>query len=491
MQHFPVFLDLSAADIVILGGGELACQKYRLLAKTSAHVILIAGELNDELADLAINNDIEWHKKDLSVEALVDTDFEGAGLIYAADVSEACALQAVELAHELNIPINVVDRPDLCSFLTPSIIDRDPVTIAIGTQGSAPVLARTIKSKIEALLPARIGALAKHASGLRTRVKSAIGTAEQRRLFWEKFFAGPPARLYLARNMPAFDKAVDEALDQVSQLDDGSVGCVSLVGAGPGDPDLLTLKAQRCLQEADVIVYDRLIGPHILDYARRDALRIPVGKTPGQDSISQAEINRILTREALAGKCVIRLKGGDPFIFGRGGEELAVLDAMGIAVEIVPGITAAAGCAASIRLPLTVRGQNRSITLITGMTGDGKAEHDWAALAAPGAACALYMGVRTAGHIQQRLLQAKIDPETPVVIVENGTLDTENVVISKIALLEQALEQHDLNGPAIIFIGLVPNDALMARDDIEKHLEDNTQNDVLAFPGAFSVGEKS
>src|SRR5262249_49095312 len=259
----------------------------------------------------------------------------------------------------------------------PSIVDRDPVVIAIGTEGTSPVLGQGLRTKIEAMLPQALGKLAKAASDLRVRVAQHVPHGERRRSFWNRYFFGAIREAFLAGDRPPYARELEAAL---AELSSPSLGRVSLVGAGPGDPELLTLKAQRKLQEADVIVHDRLIGPGILELARRDAVRIPVGKTPFAPSPKQSEINAILIREAQAGRLVVRLKGGDPYIFGRGGEEQAALAAEGIPVDVVPGITAALGCAASVGLPLTQRGQNRSITLLTGASEDGPAQHDWAAL---------------------------------------------------------------------------------------------------------------
>ncbi|MEP5214283.1 siroheme synthase CysG, partial [Sulfitobacter pontiacus] len=353
---------------------------------------------------------------------------------------------------------NVVDRQDKCSFLTPSIVDRGSLTIAIGTEGAAPVLGQGIKAHLEAMLPPSIGALVDKASSLRPRVARALDKGSPRRDFWRSFFFGGIRTAFERDPDTAFQTSVDEALSG----DQGEItGSVSLVGAGPGDADLLTLKAQRRLLDADVIVYDRLVGPGILEYARRDAERIDVGKAPGKLSVSQARINEILIEHANAGKRVVRLKGGDPYVFGRGGEDQAALVAAGIPVDVVPGITAAVACAAAIRLPLTWRGENRSFTVLTGTAGDGAADHDWIALAKPGAAFSIYMGVRQAGHIQRQLLDAGIAEDTPVVVVENGTRADQKTAVGTIATLTRTLALGAIKGPAIIYVGLDP-----ARSDV-------------------------
>lgn len=450
MKYFPIFLDLEARKVLAVGGGEAIAQKLRLLLKTGAHVVVVSDHLNDELRRLFEEGRISWISR-----AFRTSDVHAAALVYAASGDAATNAEVSNAARAAGTPVNIIDEPDLCSFYTPAIVDRDPVVVAIGTEGTAPVLARRIKSQLEAWLPPALGSLARRAQALRPRVADALPEGAPRRRFWSDFFLGRIRELFLAGNEAGYAAAVEEAIaGEVAASAGKRSGTVSLVGAGPGDPDLLTLKAQRRLQEADVIVYDRLVGPGILEYARRDAIRIPVGKTPGVASTSQEEINAILVEQALDGHTVVRLKGGDPYIFGRGGEEQAVLEARDIPVEIVPGITAAAACAASIKLPLTTRGVNRSFSLLTGMTGEGAAEHDWGRLAQPGETFAIYMGVGKSGHIESRLMASGISPDTPVVIVENGTLPNEKCVSTTIAHLRFTIRRSQIRGPAIIYVGL-------------------------------------
>ena len=389
----------------------------------------------------------------LEQRTLVARDLAGVRLAYVALEDDAAAARAVGMARAAGVPVNAVDRQELCDFITPAIVDRDPLVVAIGTEGAAPVLARQLKARLEAMLPARLGGLARWAASLRERASESVARGLARRRFWDGFFDGPVARAYLAG---AHDEAVRLVERELTHGAAASTGRVTLVGAGPGDPDLLTFKAMRALQEADVIVADRLVSTEILERARRDAERILVGKTPGRPSPSQAEINAILLREARAGKHVVRLKGGDPFVFGRGGEELAALHAAGIPVEVVPGISAAMGCAAAIGLALTEREERRSLTLLTGHASDGPAEHDWAALARPGQTLAIYMGVGAAGHIQARLLAAGIDPTTPVTVVENGTLPSQKIALTSIGHLAEGIIDAAIKGPAMIFVGAHP-----------------------------------
>ena len=450
MKYFPIFLDLEDRKVLVVGGGEPAAQKVRLLLKTAARVTVVAPDICDELKSLGKIGRIVTETREF-----VPSDLEDTALVYVTSGDAQLDKNISTLAQAWDIPVNVVDAPEHCSFITPAIVDRDPVVVAIGTEGTAPVLAQGIKARLESLLSPRLGALAQKAERLRSRVAERLGRGGPRRAFWQNFFFGQIRDAYLASDDRDFERRVETALAGEDTESD-MPGRVALVGAGPGDPDLLTLKAQRMLQSADVIVYDRLVGPKVLEYARRDAERISVGKTPGKASIGQGDINRILVAEALKGKMVVRLKGGDPYVFGRGAEEQAALAAFGIPVEVVPGITAAAACAASIKLPLTTRGANRSFSIVTGTTADGAAEHDWAALAETGATFAIYMGVGTAGHTQRRLLAAGIDPKTPVVIVENGTLPGERALVSEIAALKETIAAEEIKGPAVIYVGLEP-----------------------------------
>jgi uroporphyrin-III C-methyltransferase / precorrin-2 dehydrogenase / sirohydrochlorin ferrochelatase len=450
MRFFPVFLDLDHQPVLVVGGGEQAAQKIRLLTKTKALIRVLAQGPCDEVAGLAAAGAIQLERRPLAAR-----DLAGVRLAYVALEDDAEAARAVAMARAASVPVNAVDRQELCDFITPAIVDRDPVIVAIGTEGTAPVLARQIKARLEAMLPARLGGLARWAAGLRRRAAAAITKGTARRQFWDGFFEGPVARAYLADDFQNAANLVERELAGTPP----ELGRVTLVGAGPGDPDLLTFKAMRALQEADVIVADRLVSPAILDRARRDAARIMVGKTPGRPSPTQSEINAILLREAAAGRHVVRLKGGDPFVFGRGGEELAALRAAAVPVEIVPGITAAMGCAASVGLALTEREERRSLTLLTGHASDGPAEHDWAALARPGQLLAIYMGVGAAGHIQDRLLAAGMDGATPATVVENGTLPTQKVATGTIGRLVEMLIDASIKGPAMIFIGAHPEAA--------------------------------
>ena len=449
MKYFPIFVDVEGRRALVVGGGEAALQKTRLLVKSTARILVVSPSPEAELVELARIGRIELARREF-----LPSDLEGASLVYVAGEDAEVDTRIASLAKAWDIPVNVVDRPEHCTFITPAIVDRDPVVVAIGTEGTSPVLAQGIRAQLETILPHRLGALAKKAGQLRMRVAESLREGASRRTFWKGYFFGPLRDAFLGGDTRGFEAQLDRAL-RPSQ-GNGDEGRVYLVGAGPGNPDLLTVKAHRLLQEADVIVYDRLAGERVLDVARRDARRIAVGKVPGRPSPSQHEINEILVAEARLGHKVVRLKGGDPYIFARGAEEQSALAEAGVDFEIVPGVTAAVACAASVRLPLTTRGANRSVTLLTGMAEDGPADHDWEHLARPGAAFAVYMGVGTAALAQERLLTAGIDPETHAVIVENGSLPGERSFATRIGRLADTLATQGVRGPAIIFVGIEP-----------------------------------
>jgi uroporphyrin-III C-methyltransferase / precorrin-2 dehydrogenase / sirohydrochlorin ferrochelatase len=457
MRYFPLFADLDAAGVLVVGGGEQVAQKVRLLLKTKARITVVSANATSELRLLA-----EQGALAIKPRAFHADDLDGQRLVYVATGDRDFDAIVSQAAQARNIPVNVVDVPELSTFITPAIVDRSPVTVAIGTEGTAPVLAREIKTRLESWLPANLGVLAAKAQTLRAAVADGVGDGRARRRLWERLLQGPFRRAVLSGAEAEADRIFAAEMEGSATP---MAGRVALIGCGPGDPDLLTLKALQRLQEADVLVVDRLVNPKILDYARRDAERIFVGKTPGQKSTSQAEINRILVREATAGKVVARLKGGDPLIFGRAAEEMAALQAAHISVEVVPGVTAAHACAARVGLPVTLRQQVRQFSVVTGTTADGEPELDWNALAAEGAAFAIYMGVGNAPGIRRNLLAAGASPATPVVIVENGTHESERAIAATLQDLTAAVTEHAIAGPAVIFVGLDWQDAGLQRPD--------------------------
>ncbi len=448
MKSLPIFLDLKGRTALLVGGGAAALPKARLLRAAGATLRIVAEAPSEEFRAWAADQRIA-----LAVRPFQERDLDGARIVIAA-ASDDETRAAVEAASSRQLPINVVDRPELSSFLMPAIIDRDDVVVAVSTHGSAPVLARRLRRTLEALLPARLGPLAAFARRYRSALMAAVTDPTARRRFWEGFFDGPIARDILAGEET---KAGAQMLAEINAPGwrRAPRGRVALVGAGPGDPELLTLKALRLLQDAEVVVYDKLIGPEILDYARRDAERIYVGKAPGRHSHGQAEINEILLREARAGKRVVRLKGGDPFVFGRGGEELEQLLRNGIEVELVPGITAATGCAAVAGIPLTHRDHASAVTFVSGQGKDGAPDLDWAALATSRHTLAVYMGVASSERLSQELIAHGRDPETPVAVIERGSLPEERKVFGALRGLGGLIAAEKVEAPALIVIGEV------------------------------------
>jgi uroporphyrin-III C-methyltransferase/precorrin-2 dehydrogenase/sirohydrochlorin ferrochelatase len=385
-------------------------------------------------------------------------DLVGARLVFVALDDADAAARTADLARAAGAQVNVVDRPGLSDFHTPALIDRDGVVVGIATGGAAPILARELRSRIEAILPAALGPLARLASELRDTVRATTADFMVRRRFWEQAFRGPAADLAAAGRLA---EARREMLRQLNGARP-EPGVVHIVGAGPGDPELLTLKALRVLQDADVVIHDRLVPEAILERARRDARRIYVGKARGDHAVPQEQIQALMIAEARAGHRVVRLKGGDPFVFGRGGEELEAMRAAGVAVFVIPGITAALACAASAGLPLTHRDHAQAVTLVTAQPKAGGEEADWSVLAAPNHTLALYMGVDQAATIAMGLLGAGRDGATPVAVVENGTRPDQRVLTGQLDGLGDLVRDAGISGPAILFVG---ETAAFARPD--------------------------
>ncbi len=446
MDYFPIFLRLANEPVLVVGGGAVAERKVDLLLRTSAQVRVIAPELVPGLAERAAAGEITHVAAEFSPEHL-----DGVRLAIAATDKRAINAWVARQAERRNIPVNVVDDRELSRFIMPAIVDRSPVVVAVGSSGDAPVLTRRLRERLETFLPQRLGALAKLAGKLRPTIKARIESPARRRKFWENFFDGTLAADVLA------GRSVDaEEIASTLRTGDQDPGEVVLVGAGPGDPGLLTLRALRALQNADVILYDRLVSAGILDLARRDAERINVGKTAGDAQVSQDEINTLLVQLAQQGKRVCRLKGGDPFIFGRGGEELEALAAAGVRFEVVPGVTAAAGCAAYAGIPLTHRDHAQSLVFVTGHTKDEAGDTvDWDHLARPAQTVVFYMGL---GHLERIVsrLRAHGAPESrAAAIIEQGTRAQQRVVTGTLADLAQKARHAGIQSPALLIVGEV------------------------------------
>jgi uroporphyrin-III C-methyltransferase/precorrin-2 dehydrogenase/sirohydrochlorin ferrochelatase len=455
MSYFPAFLDLDGRSCLLVGGGQTAARKLRRLLKAGARVTVVAPEVEDEIAALAAAGEVTLQRRPFLVD-----DVAGRAVVQSATGREAVDRRVSDAAQAAGVQVNVVDRPELCSFIAPAVVDRDPVVIGISTGGAAPVLARRVRESIERLLPARLGRLARFAESFRGAVAATLPEGRARLRFWERFFDGPSAGQVLRGEDVAAREAMLKLVNRPAPA--AERGQVAIVGAGPGDPDLLTLGALRLLQRADAVVYDKLVGPEIFDYARRDAERIYVGKSKANHTLSQDQINALLVRLAEDGKRVVRLKGGDPFVFGRGGEELDHLKHHGVAVEVVPGITAAVGCAGSLGIPLTLRGVSQAVTLVTGHGQDGEPDLDWAALARLDQTLAIYMGVTTAGRVAGRLIEHGLAASTPVAVIENGTLPEEKTVTGTLGELENLVRSSGITGPALIIVGQVVRQADLA-----------------------------
>lgn len=447
MKRFPLFLDLPDRRTVIVGGGAAALRKARLLIAAGGRPLLFAPEF-----EAATRAELE-DQAALIERTPLPEDFAGAALAFIALENHDEAGRLAAIARQAGALVNVVDRPALCDFTTPSIVDRGAITVAISTDGAAPVLGRNLRADIEALLPARAGELASFAKRYRGAVKSQFDEAD-RRAFWEQFFDGPIAARVLAGDEASAHEAMLEAINRPQTI--AQQGVVHIVGAGPGDPELLTLKAFRLIQSADVILYDRLVGDEILSLARRDADRLYVGKAKSNHAIPQEEIEARMIALARVGKNVVRLKGGDPFVFGRGGEELQVLRAAGVAAYVTPGITAATGCAAAAGMALTHRDYAQSVTFVTGHAkGDTDPDLDWAALAALKNTLVVYMGVGKAGNIEKNLLAHGRSGDTPVAVIENGTRANQIIAKGVLQELENIVEANGIQGPALLVIGEV------------------------------------
>jgi uroporphyrin-III C-methyltransferase/precorrin-2 dehydrogenase/sirohydrochlorin ferrochelatase len=448
MSYFPVFFDLAKQKVLVVGAGEVALRKVALLERSGAAITVVAPQIHPELEARAAAGAISTR-----VREFVPEDLDGVRLVIVATSRRAINRWIAKLSDSRGIPVNVVDDREASRFIVPAVIDRDPVLVAVSTGGTSPVLARRLRERLETLLPAKIGEFAVWLQTLRRPARRRLRDIAARRNFFERLIDGPAAARFVAGDKQGASRAAHQLLAATASAP-AAPGEVTLVGAGPGDPELLTLKALRALQDADLILHDRLVPRAILDLARRDAARISVGKAAGGIGSTQAEINSLLIEHALQGKRVVRLKGGDPFIFGRGGEELEALAQARINFSVVPGITAAAGCAAYAGIPLTHREHAHSVTFVTASSGDGR-EPDWRALATPGATTVFYMGLARVQRIAEKLLQHGAAPNLPACIIAQGTLPNQRVIAATLATIGGAGRRANIESPALLIVGEV------------------------------------
>jgi len=444
MRVFPAAIPLEGKTVIVAGYGALAETKARLFLSSPANLIWFAGTKTDPASvDAALQTRVIPREP-------TREDLRDATLLFIAGGDEAQVSALSEQARSLGVLVNVVDSPAQSDFQTPAIVDRDGIVVSIASGGAAPVLSVDIRAAVERVLPARVGVLADLAGELRSTVKSVLGKFDDRRAFWERALRGPARDKALAGDKAG---ARREMLRELNGENDAPAGIVHLVGAGPGDPDLLTLKAARLLREADVLVFDRLVSQGVLDLARRDAIRIDVGKRKGDHKVPQDAIGNILIDHARRGLRVVRIKGGDPFIFGRGGEELEAVRAAGIECQVTPGISAAVACAASAGIPLTHRDHAQSVTFASGVVKQDGQDANYRALSAPNSTSVFYMGVGAAPQIQRKMLDAGRASSTPVALVENGTTDQERRIFGTLAGLADLVTNNAINGPTIIIVG--------------------------------------
>ncbi len=458
MQALPIFLNIQNRHCVVIGGGDVAMRKVSMLLKANAAITLYSPEICHELLDLVDAQKIKFVQIHFEPNQLA-----GACLVIAATDDEAVNMAVSVAAKAQNIPVNVVDAPDLCTFTMGSIIDRSPVVIAISSEGNAPVLARYIRAKIETMLPATYGRIADIAGEFREQVKAKFGTTQARRIFWEGILQGPVVERVLSGQEQAARELLQNILDGTDET--ANKGEVFLVGGGPGDPDLLTFRALRLMQQCDVCVYDKLVSPEVMELVRRDAELIFVGKSRDQHTMPQEEINELLAKLALQGKRVLRLKGGDPFIFGRGGEEIETLMAHGVPFQVVPGITAANGVSSYAGIPLTHRDYAQACLFITGHlkanqdlttgTKELTLDLDWVAMSRPRQTVVIYMGLVGLKQICEKLIEHGVAATMPVAVVQQGTTQRQKVVTATLADLAEKVAAAGMKPPCLTIVGEV------------------------------------
>ena len=448
MEHLPIFINLKQKPVLVVGGGDIALRKINLLIKAQARVDCLSPFFCEGMNSLSRDNYVNLINKSFE-----PADIKDYSVIIAATDDATVNSSISSIAHDKRIPVNVVDSPALSSFIMPSIVDRSPVIIAVSSAGKAPVLARIIRAKLETVIPSAYGILAEIAGEYRQKVKDRFSKIKDRRAFWEATFSGVIAE-------KVFSGRINEAKDDIEkQLNDSvemELGEVYLVGAGPGDPDLLTFKALRLIQQADVVLYDRLVSKGVMELVRRDSELIYVGKKGGSDkSTRQVDINNQLVELAKSGKRVCRLKGGDPFIFGRGGEEIESLSENGIPFQVVPGITAASGCSSYAGIPLTHRDYSQSCRFVTAHLKDGTTDLPWDEFIVDQQTIVFYMALSGANYICEKLMEHGMDKDMPIAIIEKGTMPEQKVYISSLTKLPDLLAKEDIHAPTLMIVGEV------------------------------------
>lgn len=447
MDYLPLFHRLQEQSVLLVGGGEVALRKARLLAQAGARVNVVTLELHPQLGQL-----LEETGGSCQLRGWQPGDCKGHVLVVAATEDHQLNTAIAAEAKALGLPVNVVDTPELCSVIFPAIVDRSPLMVAVSSGGRAPVLARLVRAKIETVLPAGYGKLAGLGQKYREAVKQRFADLQQRRVFWEETFQGPVAEQVFAGNLAQAEQMVQDKLQGQPAAVEGEV---YLVGAGPGDPDLLTFKALRLMQQADVVLYDRLVAPEIVEMCRRDADRIYVGKAASNHSLPQDKINQKLVELAREGKRVLRLKGGDPFIFGRGGEEIEELAQHGVPFQVVPGITSASGCSCYSGIPLTHRDYAQSVRFVTGHPKDGNLNLPWSELVSTTQTVVFYMGLGTLPDIARQLMANGRAPATPVAVIERGTTTQQRVILGTLSDIHQRIVEEKVESPSLIIVGEV------------------------------------
>ncbi len=451
MEQLPVFFQIKGKPVAVAGGGTVAARRAELALRAGAQVRVFSESLSDDFRPIAVQDGFSHVARAVTLE-----DISACALTFCATGDANADRDIARLANVAKVPINVADAPDLCDFIMPSIVDRDPLVIAISTGGASPVFARMIRARLESVIPAAYGRLVALVGAYRERLASVMKDSAARRRFWERILEGRVADRFLSGHEAEARAELERALARVADGEDGEpLGEVYLVGAGPGDPDLLTFRALRLMQRADVVLYDRLLPHGILNLVRREAEHIYVGKLPDDHILPQEAITARLVELAKQGKRVLRLKGGDPFMFGRGGEEIEALAAAGIPVQVVPGVTSATGCSAYAGIPLTHRDHAQACVFVTGHSRKDGLSLGWTALIQPRQTVVIFMGLGKLGGLMSEFVAHGGDPNLPAAIIDNGTRPNQRVVIGTVKTLPELAAKADLHGPAVIILGTV------------------------------------